>query len=36
VTKKVGRVPNNWLQARPGFVWLFILAPRPGLPEPRR
>jgi hypothetical protein len=23
---------NNWLQARPGFAWLFVLAPRPGLP----
>jgi hypothetical protein len=28
--------PNNWLQARPGFAWLFVLAPRPGLPEPKR
>jgi hypothetical protein len=28
--------PNNWLQARPGFACLFVLAPRPGLPEPRR
>lgn len=27
---------NNWLQARPGYALLFVLAPRPGLPEPRR
>jgi hypothetical protein len=27
---------NNWLQARPGFAFLFVLAPRPGLPEPKR
>ena len=26
----------NWLQARPGFAWLFVLAHRPGLPEPKR
>ena len=26
--------PNHWLQARPGFALLFVLAPRPGLPEP--
>ena len=25
----------NWLQARPGFAGLFVLAPRPGLPEPK-
>ena len=27
---------NNWLQARPVYALLFVLAPRPGLPEPRR
>jgi hypothetical protein len=27
---------NNWLQARPGFAWLFVLAPWPSLPEPKR
>jgi hypothetical protein len=27
---------NNWLQARPGCAWLFVLAHRPGLPEPKR
>jgi len=29
-------MPNNWLQARPGFAFLFVQAPRPGLPEPKR
>ena len=28
--------PNNWLQARPGCDLLFVLAPRHGLPEPKR
>ena len=28
--------PNNWLQARPVCALLFVLAPRPGLPEPKR
>ena len=27
---------DHWLQARPGFAWLFVLAHRPGLPEPKR
>ena len=27
---------NSWLQARPGFAWLFVLAPRPGLPDRER
>jgi hypothetical protein len=30
------REPNHRLQARPGFAWLFVLRPRPGLPEPDR
>ena len=28
--------PNNWLQARPGYAFVFVLALRPGLPEPKR
>jgi hypothetical protein len=27
---------NQRLQARPGFAWLVVLPPRPGLPEPER
>jgi hypothetical protein len=27
---------NHWLQARPGCALLFVPAPRPGLPEPKR
>jgi hypothetical protein len=27
---------NHWLQARPGYALLFVLAPLPGLPEPKR
>jgi len=30
------RWANQRLQARPGFAWLFVLRPRPGLPEPDR
>ena len=30
------RTPNNWLQARPGCAFLFVLALRPGLPEQNR
>ena len=30
------RESNHRLQARPGFAWLFVLRPRPGLPEPDR
>jgi hypothetical protein len=30
------RWANHRLQARPGFAWLFVLRPQPGLPEPRR
>ena len=28
--------PNICLQARPGFAFLFVLPPRPGLPEAKR
>ncbi len=31
-----GRWANHRLQARLGFVWLFVLRPRPGLREPER
>ena len=27
---------NNWLQASPGYAFVFGLALRPGLPEPKR
>ena len=30
------KLPNNWLQTRSGYAWLFVLAHRPGLPEPKR
>jgi hypothetical protein len=30
------RWANHRLQARPGFAWLFVLSPQPGLPEPDR
>ena len=30
------RWANHRLQARPGFAWLFVVSPRPGLPEPDR
>lgn len=28
--------PNNWLQARPAYALLFIVALWAGLPEPKR
>ena len=35
-TTTMNASPNHWLQATPGFAWLFIQAHSPGLPEPSR
>ena len=36
VEKERVKLSNHRLQARPGFAWLFVLRPWPGLPEPQR